>query len=133
MKYNDLTESKKGYVGYLLPEIERERLLSEFPPKYKKTVAHHVTTKYGVTADETPDAVDSYSIVGYADSGDGLEALVISIDNNVERPDGSLYHITWSLDPDKYKPNDSNSLVKSGYRNIGPIGIDMVPTFFPFK
>jgi len=134
MKYNELMEkAKKGYVGYLLADAERDRLLSEFPPKYAKTIAHHVTTKFGVTEEETPEAVDSYAVVGYADTGDGLEALVISIDRETNRPDGSIYHITWSLDPDKYKPKDSNELVKKRYENIGPIVIDLIPAFFPFK
>jgi len=133
MKYKDLNKPKKGYAGYLLPDVERDRLFSEFPPKYSKTVAHHVTTKFGATENETPDDVESYSVVGYADTGDGLEALVISIGGTVNRPDGSIYHITWSINPEKYKPKDSNDLVKRDYDEVGPINIDMVPTFFPFN
>ncbi len=32
-------------IGWLLAEDDRERLLQQFPPKFEKTVAHHVTLK----------------------------------------------------------------------------------------
>jgi hypothetical protein len=36
-------------------------------------------------------------IVGRADDGKGVEAMVVSIADTTARPDGSTYHITWSL------------------------------------
>ena len=50
-------------------------------------------------------------VIGEADSGDGLQALVVSVDGTIRRPDGGTYHITWSLEPDRYKPVDSNTLI----------------------
>lgn len=135
MKYTELTEDKKrkGYTGYKLPENERYNLTLVFPPKYSKFIGHHVTHKFGVTSDQVPPKGE-YKIVGYADSGDGLEALVVSINGNIKRPDNSLYHVTWSLDPEKYKPKDSNALVQSGYKDLeSPITVSLEPTFFPFR
>lgn len=124
---------KKGYNGYLIPNSERQKLLSIFRPKYSKIVAHHITHKFNVTKELPPEA-DSAKIIGYADSGDGLEALVVEINSKVKRPDGSLYHITLSLDPSKYKPKDSNRLLMSqGYNLITQsILIRVEPQFFPF-
>jgi len=37
-------------------------------------------------------------IVGGVDDGQGLQALAVRIDGTTSRPDGGIYHITWSLD-----------------------------------
>jgi hypothetical protein len=36
-------------------------------------------------------------VVGVADDGAGVQALVVEIGGTTRRPDGSAYHITWSL------------------------------------
>jgi len=67
-----------------------------------------------VTAEDIPDG-KSIKVVGYVNSGDGLEALVVSVDGETTRPDGSVYHITWSL-TNGYKPVDSNKVIaERGY------------------
>ena len=38
-------------------------------------------------------------MIGRADDGESLECLVVEIDGTTDRPDGSTYHITWSLGP----------------------------------
>ena len=35
--------------------------------------------------------------MGVADDGEGVQALVVEIGGTTRRPDGSTYHITWSL------------------------------------
>jgi len=35
--------------------------------------------------------------VGEADDGAGVQAMVVRIGGTTDRPDGSTYHITWSL------------------------------------
>lgn len=87
------------YTGYLLTDKSRNQLLAQFPPKYKKTVAHHVTEAFGTPADaEAPPMPDVIAVVGYIDSGDGVEGLLVAVNGKTERPDGSKYHCTWSLD-----------------------------------
>ena len=127
----------KGYNGY--------KLLNQAPLtffmgtqgydhgyQYSTLVGHHMTHKFGVT-DASPLPTGKYfSVVGYADSGDGLEAFVVAIDGTTERFDGSINHITWSLDSN-YKAKDSNVLVQDGFVNLkSPIQIDMKPEFFSF-
>lgn len=108
------------YTAYVLPESERQRLQKMFPPKYDEVIGHHITEQFGVPKGTEPVRQPvSFRVVGEADSGDGLQALVIAVDNRLIRPDGKTYHITWSLDRSVYKPVDSNSLVaKNDYELV---------------
>lgn len=116
------------YSAYVLDEHSRNLLKKRFPPKYPEFIGHHITYKFGVAKDTVPPSdPSSVNVIGYADE-DGLEALVVSIDNSSERPDGSIYHITWSLDRSEgKKPVHSNKLVKRGFKKIHPIKISVTP------
>lgn len=105
-----------NYSAYLLSDESKNLLLQRFIPKYPKIIAHHITVEHGIPNDSAPPETASLKVVGYADSGDGIEALVVSVDGTYDRPDGNIYHITWSLDPTKYSPKDSNILLS---RNNG--------------
>jgi hypothetical protein len=94
--------------GWLLPESERGRLLARFPPRYAAIIAHHVTLAPKGAA--PPDASDA-AIVGRADDGAGVEALVVRIAGSSNRPDGGCYHVTWSLDPGR-TPGESNEVIR---------------------
>ena len=116
------------YTAYVLDEQSRDLLLKKFPPKYSKVIAHHVTAEFGVPADTPPPPNAIIKVYGYADSGDGLETLVVAVNGEKQREDGKYYHITWSLDPDKYKPVDSGDLIRYGkYKIVLPISIATVP------
>lgn len=132
MRYNHLFEGKRGYSGYAVSDTSRARLLSKLPPLFPDVYAHHVTYKFGVGEDEVPSHPTESEIVGYA-SDDSLEAYVVSIDGNIYRPDGKIYHVTWSLDKSAgRKPVQSNELIESGWKKIQPIPIDLIPKFFSF-
>jgi hypothetical protein len=98
-------------IGWTLPRIEGRRLRRRFPPKYPNVIGDHVTLRSG--ADEgtalPPDV--KASVVGRADDGDSLECLVVEVDGTTDRPDGSTYHITWSLGPGR-KARESNDLLR---------------------
>jgi len=128
MKLTQLITEGNMYTAYVLTNEAREKLAEKFPPKYEKFVGHHVTVQFGVPAGtEAPDPA-IVRVIGRADSGDGLEALVVSVDGTQERPDGKTYHVTWSLDPGKYKPVDSNNLVSSARFALSmPITVETVP------
>ena len=121
-----------SYVtGWKLPKDERERLLERFPPKYDRTVADHVTLKAGASEDTPlPREVESV-VVGRADDGESLECLVVEIDGSTDRPDGSTYHITWSLGPGR-KAKESNDVLRDeGWDRIDrPIPIELEPARF---
>lgn len=118
------------YTAYVLDKASRKKLKKAFPPKYSEFIGHHVTLKFGVPKDTpVPRKPDKIEVVGYADTGDGLEALVVEVNGNRKRADGRVYHITWSLDRSAgYKPKDSNNLVSNKYTMIRPpIEINTTP------
>jgi hypothetical protein len=47
-------------------------------------------------------------IIDYLNVPEGLELFTVMIDDRRLREDWSLYHITWSLNPDEFDPVDSN-------------------------
>jgi hypothetical protein len=122
----------KGYVGWELPASERMRLLNEFPPSYVRVVAHHCTLKFGVTSDEPLPTATEGQIVGVADDGMGVQALVLRISGTSTRPGGGAYHITWSLGTGR-KPVESNQVIASqGFVPVHPpVPVRLTPKFFP--
>ena len=117
-------------IGWLLSEEDREKLLEQFPPKYEKTVAHHVTLKTEAGQEPIPPEVKA-QIVGQTDDGKGVQAMVVAIDGTIDRADGSTYHITWSLG-DGRRARESNDVLKErGWEELDhPIPISLEPGRF---
>ena len=115
-------------TGWKLPSDQRERLLRRFPPKYDDVIADHVTLRVG---DGPLPAKPSARIVGRADDCESLECLVVELDGTTDRPDGSTYHITWSLGPGR-KPVESNDVLREyGWEPINPpIPVELEPARF---
>lgn len=121
--------AKPGTVtGWKLDRGEREQLLKDFPARYAEAVADHVTLEVG--GDQLPREVRA-EIVGRADDDRGVEAMVVTIDGSVDRPDGSTYHITWSLKPGR-KARESNAVLKEqGWGELDhPIPVTLTPARF---
>jgi hypothetical protein len=73
----------------------------------------------------------SAEIVGYADDGRSLECLVVEIDGTTGRPDGSTYHITWSLGPGRRAKESNDVLRELGWEPVDrPIPIHLEPAKF---
>lgn len=98
-----------GYTAYVLTPKSRNMLLANYPPKFSKVIAHHITHEFGVGVEKTPMKPKCVKIVGHA-YDDSLEALVVKIDGGIDRPDTKVYHITMSLEPYR-KPKESNDLL----------------------
>jgi hypothetical protein len=124
--------AKPGTVtGWKLARDDRARLLQRFPPRYENVIADHVTLRVGTSAETPllpkPDA----QIVGRADDGQSLECLVVELDGTTDRPDGSTYHITWSLGPGRRAIESNDVLHDQGWENISaPIPIELEPARF---
>jgi hypothetical protein len=118
-------------TGWKLSRDDREQLLQRFPPRYSEVVADHVTLRVGASAASPLPRKPEARIVGRADDGGSLECLVIELDGTTDRPDGSIYHITWSLGPGR-KAKESNDVVRDlGWRPIdAPIPVDLEPARF---
>jgi len=97
-------------IGWKLDREQRKELLQQFPPRYRNVDADHVTLRTGaMEGSPVPDETLG-EIVGRVDDGKGVEAMVVAIGGTTERPDGSLYHITWSLEPGR-KAQESNDVL----------------------
>ena len=97
------------YVGWLVDIEDRTALLARFPPRYPVVVAHHVTLKFGDRAAVAPTEAEG-KVVGEADDGAGVQALVVRIGGTTARPDGGTYHITWSLAEGR-EARESNAVI----------------------
>ena len=114
-------------VGWKLDRTERVELLRDHPPRYAKAVADHVTLKVG--SKQLPNDVQA-SIVGHTDDGEGVEAMVVAIDGTTDRPDGSTYHITWSLGPGREAKESNDVLKERGWRELDhPLPITLTPSY----
>lgn len=120
-------------IGWKLDRRQRENLLRQFPPRYADPVADHITLRSNARGDPLPGPV-SAEIIGRADDGDSLEAMVVTVNGTCDRPDGSIYHITWSLDEAKgRRAKESNELLKKGgwQEFHEPIPVKVDPARFP--
>ena len=124
--------AKPGTVtGWKLPADYRAMLLEQFPPKYENIVADHVTLRVGATPKTPLPPTPEAQVVGRADDGRSLECLVVQLDGSTDRPDGSTYHITWSLGA-RRKARESNDVLREkGWEALlQPIDIELEPARF---
>ena len=120
-------------IGWKLDRDQRQRLLEQFPPRYPDAIADHVTLKTNSEREELPGPAEA-AIVGRADDDDSLECLVVTINGTTDRPDGSTFHITWSLDKAKGREaRESNDVLKDkGWEPLGTtIPIEVEPKRWP--
>jgi hypothetical protein len=118
------------FVGWALDHNMRAALLPRFPPRYAVVVANHVTLKVGEGVPPLP-AERSGEIVGEADDGAGVQSLVVRIGGTTDRPDGSTYHITWSLAPGR-EARESNDVIRErGWTALAdPVPVGLRPASY---
>ncbi|MBB5712326.1 hypothetical protein [Sphingomonas xinjiangensis] len=117
-------------TGWKLDRAERGQLLERFIPRYADIVADHVTLSLGAAPLPTETRG---KIVGEADDRQGVQALIVSISGRTARPDGSTYHVTWSLDRSKgRRPVESNQLIAQlGWSPLDkPVPLTLLPARF---
>lgn len=108
----------KAVIGWKLDRYQRKELLQQFPPKFSEVVADHVTLAAKVSEDAELPSEQHGEIVGRIDDGQGVEAMVVSIAGTTDRPDGSTYHITWSLSPGRRAKESNDVIAKLGWKKI---------------
>lgn len=119
-------------IGWKLDPEQRKDLLKELEPRYGKVVADHVTLAAKVSRDTPlPDGITAEAI-GRIDDDLGVEALVVSIDGSTDRPDGSTYHITWSLGPGRSAKESNDVLANAPWQPLRePIPLELTPERWP--
>lgn len=119
-------------TGWKLAPASREFLVDIFPPRWRDLVGDHVTLDAQASRRDPPPPAADAAVIGHADDGEGLEALVVAINGSADRPDGNIFHITWSLDREKGREaSESNMLLAAGWRLLAaPIAIELTPARF---
>jgi hypothetical protein len=114
------------YTGWLVDPEAREALLERLPARYPLVVAHHVTLKFGDREAGAP-ADTTGEIVGEADDGAGVQALVVAVAGATQRPDGGTFHVTWSLAEGR-EARESNDVIRDlGWRPLErPIPVRLI-------
>jgi hypothetical protein len=118
--------SGRAFVGWKVDGEQRPSLLEQHPPRYENVVADHVTLKLGGGL-KLPTETRG-DIVGEADDGEGVQALVVAIGGTTDRPDGSTYHITWSLASGRQAKESNDVIRERGWRRFAePIPVRLHP------
>lgn len=72
------------------------------------------------------------TVVGRADDGAGVEALVVELAGTTDRWDGSIYHITWSLAPGRAAKESNSVLAEQGWMPLAePVSVALEPAKWP--
>lgn len=110
------------WCGWKLDRGERAALLARHPPRYARTVADHVTFGPAEETSALPEA-STARIVGRADDGEGVEAMVVEIGGATARPTGGTYHVTWSLAPGREARESNDVIARCGWDGMEGGGI----------
>ena len=95
----------KGYTSYKLSEDAINFLREIVPPRYPNLPGSpHITYEYGVSDTSIIPEAQEIKILGITDDNNGVQAFVVSIDDNEFKPDGNRFHISWSYDNSKIAP-----------------------------
>ena len=117
--------TEERFVGWKLDRADRARMLEQFPPAYPEAVADHVTHK----PDDAPlPHAEAGRIIGRADDGRGVEAMVVEVAGHLRRPDGGVYHITWSLGPGREARESNTVIAEEGWMALAtPVDVGLRP------
>ena len=120
-------------LGWTLDRAEREELLRRFPPRYARAIADHVTLQSAASPDAPlPDPAPDAEIIGRADDGKGVEAMVVRLGGTTDRPDGSTWHITWSLRPGRRAKESNDVIAAFGWTAFQePVPVRLTPARWP--
>lgn len=119
-------------IGWKLDPGQRDQLLARFPPAYGNVVADHITLKGHVASDAELPPETHAAIVGRSDDLKGVEALVVRMIDSTDRPDGSTYHVTWSLAEGRRAQESNDVIASQGWQPVDPpVPIRLQPQRFP--
>lgn len=105
------------YTGWDLSILSVMTIKRSFKTVHPDFIGTHITYMFGKDS-EVPDDADIF-IVGQCVTDD-IQCFVVEVDGSTKRPDGKIYHITWSIDKSKgAAPVKSNAALASvGYETI---------------
>jgi hypothetical protein len=119
-------------IGWKLDREQRKELLQQFPPRYREVDADHVTLRTKAAEDSPMPRETEAEIVGRSNDGNGVEAMVVAIGGTTDRPDGSSYHITWSLEPGRQAQESNGVIAERGWVPFDlPMPVRLEPARWP--
>ena len=71
---------------YRLDAESKKQLMEMFPPKYPAVRYDHVTIEMGHIHSPVPKPAKKVEVIGIADDGNGIEALIVKVDDTFCRP-----------------------------------------------
>lgn len=105
-------------ICYKIDEASKAMLMEKFPKKYPdptpKEAYDHVTISMGGIGAPLPEPAEKVEVVGIADDGNGIEALIVKVNDSATRKDGRVWHITASYDSSKLAPAAFDVFAKPG-------------------
>ena len=126
---HDRAGNGQSIIGWKLDPSQRKELLQQFPPKFDNVIADHVTLTARASEQASLPEETLGEIVGRIDDGRGVEAMVVRIDGTTDRPDGSTYHITWSLADGRRAKESNDVLAARPWQPFDlPMPIQLVPS-----
>lgn len=120
------------YSGWEISERSKVKLANLFVQIHPDLIGHHVTYMFGNDAALPNDA--KIKVVGQCIT-DRIQCFVVDVDGTIVRPDGNVYHLTWSIDRSKgAKPVHSNqAIMERGFEHImAPIELITTPKLFKY-
>ena len=120
------------YTCWMLSQNAKTQITNLFGQAHPDLIGNHVTYMFGKDAVLPKEA--KINLIGHCVT-DKVECFVVEVDGSMVRPDGGIYHLTWSLDKSKgAKPVDSNKAIESnGFVHLdSPIAIKTQPELVRF-
>jgi hypothetical protein len=123
--------SGRDVIGWKLDRAQRTQLLEARPATYANVVADHVTLAARAAPDAPLPEETAGEILGRADDGEGVEAMVVAISGTTDRPGGGTYHVTWSLAAGRAAKESNDVIARHGWdRFERPIAVTLLPARF---
>ena len=116
--HDDARTGGESVIGWKVERASRRELLQQFRPKYKSVVADHVTLRSRVAEGAPLPEEPHGEVIGRADDGQGVEALVVRIGGTTDRPGGGTYHITWSLAEGREAVESNDVIAAGGWEDL---------------
>lgn len=108
------------YTAYPLPQSYHDMLEERIPYAFSEKFGDHITVQFPYNIKREGPIPDIESVIKpYAvlTDGENIECVMVTVDGMPARPDGSFYHITWSIhDRTKTKPIESNNIIHRYFR-----------------
>jgi hypothetical protein len=119
-------------IGWKLDRDQRKELLLQFPPKFSERRRRPCDAEAAVRGNSRlPCPRRHRRDRRPRDDGKGVEAMVVSINGTTDRPDGSTYHITWSLEAGRRAKESNDVIAKLGWEPIElPMPVKLEPARF---